>query len=107
MQTKPSGGSVLPLDSPACLLQYAQDMCAFNFFEGAGGGLAGEGAAKQSVVDLDQGPVRENRSPFDDVFQFPHITRPSISCELFYGSLGHPVEPLAKFCGELAHEMVY
>ncbi len=96
MEAKPGGSALLSFDDPVRFLKDAEDVRSFHLFQGIGywqqwGGVP----LKRHIVDLKYWSLREDRGPFDDIFQLPNVTRPGIFHEAFHSRLRHAVDLLA------------
>lgn len=96
METKPSGGALLSFDDPIYILKNAEDVGPFDLFQRIGNGQWGSLVSlKHRIVDLKHWPLREDRSPFDDIFQLSNIAGPGILHQTVHGRLRHSVDFLA------------
>ena len=76
MEIQSSGGTLFPFNDPVDLLEDMEDMRPFDFFHGSRAMRGCRGRIEECVIDLQHRSVRENRGPFDHIFQFSNVAGP-------------------------------
>ena len=86
METQSNCCAMRSFDDPTHIVEDAEDVGSFDFFQGIGSRwLRRRVRAKKRVIDLKHRSFREDRGPFDHIFQLSNIAGPAIFCKAIHG----------------------
>ena len=86
METQSNGCALHSFDDPTRIVEDMEDVGSLDFFQGIGSRWLRRGVrTEKRVIDLKHRSFRENRGPFDHIFQLSDIAGPAIFCEAIHG----------------------
>lgn len=98
MKTQSNGCALRSFDDPARIVEDAEDVGSFDFFQGIGSQrLRHRVRMERCVIDLKHRSFCEDRGPFNYIFQLSNIAGPAIFGKAIHGRVGHPVKLLTQF----------
>ena len=86
METQSRRGALFPFNDPVRILKDVENVGSFDFFQRIGDRQQRGGVSlEHHIVDLKHRSLREDRGPFDDIFQLPDVTGPGVFHEAIHG----------------------